>query len=183
MTTPLKAPSAPSSARGAIDAQPLVARVASSIDRRLVTPLRERMSATSLPKLAHRLAPALTPVLALFLLFSAMGGTWRIASAAPPTPLASATKLDDEPERPIKKSAKDLTGKLNLNTASAQQLTTLPGVGEKLAARIVEYRQKAGGFKSIQELMNVKGVGERNLERIQPFLSLGEPAAKGSASR
>lgn len=74
-------------------------------------------------------------------------------------------------------------GKLNLNTASAQQLTTLPGVGEKLAARIVEYRQKAGAFKSIQELMNVKGIGEKNLERIQPHLSLGEPAAKGSASR
>ena len=74
-------------------------------------------------------------------------------------------------------------GKVNINTASVEQLTTLPGVGPKLAARIVEYRQKSGGFKSIQELMNVKGIGERNLERIQPHLSLGEPAAKGSASR
>jgi competence protein ComEA len=74
-------------------------------------------------------------------------------------------------------------GKLNLNTASVEQLATLPGVGEKLAARIVDYRQKAGAFKSVQELMNVKGIGERNLERIQPYLSLGEPAAKGSASR
>jgi competence protein ComEA len=74
-------------------------------------------------------------------------------------------------------------GKLNLNAASVEQLATLPGVGEKLAARIVEYRQKAGAFKSIQELMNVKGIGERNLEKLQPYLSLGEPAAKGSASR
>src|SRR5262245_43882757 len=49
-------------------------------------------------------------------------------------------------------------GKVNLNTASASELSALPGVGEKLAARIVEHRQKVGGFKSTQELMNVKGV-------------------------
>src|SRR5882762_7928105 len=48
------------------------------------------------------------------------------------------------------------TGKVNINTASAEQLTTLPGVGPKLAARIVEYRQKSGAFKSVSELMNVK---------------------------
>jgi competence protein ComEA len=44
------------------------------------------------------------------------------------------------------------------NTASAEQLTTLPGVGPKLAARIVEYRQKSGAFKSVHELMNVKDI-------------------------
>ena len=69
-------------------------------------------------------------------------------------------------------------GKVNINTATAAQLTTLPGVGEKLAARIVEYRQKSGGFKSVQELMNVKGIGEKNLTKLEPHLSLGE--AKGS---
>jgi len=47
-------------------------------------------------------------------------------------------------------------GKVNINSATVEQLTTLPGVGPKLAARIVEHRQKAGGFKSAQELMNVK---------------------------
>ena len=72
-------------------------------------------------------------------------------------------------------------GKVNINSASVQQLSELPGVGEKLAARIVEFRQKQGPFKSTQELMNVKGIGEKNLERIQPYLSLGEPAAKGAS--
>ena len=57
------------------------------------------------------------------------------------------------------------TGKVNINTASAQQLTALPGVGEKMAARIVEYRQKQGGFKNVQELMNVRGIGEKNSRR------------------
>ena len=73
------------------------------------------------------------------------------------------------------------TSKVNLNTASVQQLTTLPGVGPQLAARIVEYRQKSGTFRSTQELMNVKGVGEKNFAKIEAWLSVGEapkPTAK-----
>jgi competence protein ComEA len=66
------------------------------------------------------------------------------------------------------------TAKVNLNTASVEQLTTLPGVGPKLAARIVEYRQKSGTFRSTQELMNVKGVGEKNFAKIEAWLSIGE---------
>ncbi len=70
--------------------------------------------------------------------------------------------------------------KINLNTASADQLTAVPGVGPKLAARIVEHRQKEGAFRSVSELMNVKGVGEKNLAKIQGYLSVGDaprPAA------
>ena len=71
-------------------------------------------------------------------------------------------------------------GKININTASVQQLATLPGVGEKLAARIVEYRQKAGTFKSVRELMNVRGIGEKNLAKLQPHLTAGEAPAKAN---
>ncbi len=67
------------------------------------------------------------------------------------------------------------TAKVNINTASVEQLTALPGVGPKLAARIVEYRQKSGTFRSTQELMNVKGVGEKNYARIEAWLTVGEP--------
>jgi len=66
------------------------------------------------------------------------------------------------------------TAKVNINTASVEQLTTLPGVGPKLAARIVEYRQKSGSFRSPQELMNVKGVGEKNFAKIEAWLTVGE---------
>ncbi len=75
------------------------------------------------------------------------------------------------------------TGKVNINSASADQFTALPGVGPKLAARIVEYRQKAGSFKTTQELMNVKGIGEKNLVKIQAYLTLGDAAQKSGASR
>lgn len=66
------------------------------------------------------------------------------------------------------------TAKVDINTASVEQLSTLPGVGPKLAARIVEYRQKSGPFRKAEELMNVKGVGEKNYSRIEAWLSVGE---------
>ena len=72
-------------------------------------------------------------------------------------------------------------GKVNINSATVEQLTTLPGVGPKLAARIVEHRQKAGGFKSAQELMNVRGIGEKNFEKIQGYLTVGEPGRSASS--
>ena len=51
------------------------------------------------------------------------------------------------------------TSKVNLNTASAEQLATLPGVGPALAGRIVEYRQKSGSFRATKDVMNVKLLG------------------------
>jgi competence protein ComEA len=72
------------------------------------------------------------------------------------------------------------TAKVNINTASVEQLTTLPGVGPKLAARIVEYRQKSGSFRSAQELLNVRGIGEKNFTKLEAWLSVGE-APKAAA--
>ena len=74
-------------------------------------------------------------------------------------------------------------GKVNINTATVEQLQTLPGVGETLATRIVEYRQKAGSFKSTQELMNVKGLGEKNFQKIQGYLSVGDGSPRAGSSR
>jgi competence protein ComEA len=72
-------------------------------------------------------------------------------------------------------------GKVNINTASVEQLQALPGVGQKLAERIVEYRQKSGGFKATQDLLNVRGVGEKNFQKIQTYLSVGDaPRATGT---
>jgi competence protein ComEA len=74
------------------------------------------------------------------------------------------------------------SGKINLNSATVEQLTAVPGIGEKLASRIVEYRQKNGSFKNVQELMNVKGVGEKSFGKLEPFLSTGD-AKPAAASR
>ena len=73
------------------------------------------------------------------------------------------------------------TSKVNVNTATAEQFAVLPGVGLKLGARIVDYRQKSGGsFKSVQELMNVRGIGEKNFVKLQPHITTGEAPARPS---
>jgi competence protein ComEA len=61
---------------------------------------------------------------------------------------------------------------VNLNSASAAQLQTLPGVGASAAQRIVEYRQKNGNFKKIEELMNVKGIGEKSFLKLKPLITV-----------
>ena len=70
------------------------------------------------------------------------------------------------------------TAVVNINTASATELDALPGIGAKTAARIVEYRQKNGPFKKVEELMNVRGVGEKNFVKLKPQLTVGSAKAE-----
>ena len=72
---------------------------------------------------------------------------------------------------------------VNLNTAPAEQLERLPGVGPKTAARIIEYRQKNGGFKKVEDLMNVRGIGEKNFLRLKPLLTVGAPRNERAAAQ
>ena len=66
---------------------------------------------------------------------------------------------------------------VNINTAPAEQLERLPGVGPKTAVRIVEYRQKNGGFKKVEELMNVRGIGEKAFLKMKNQLTVTAPKA------
>jgi comEA protein len=65
------------------------------------------------------------------------------------------------------------TGKVvNINTASATELETLPGIGPSLAKKIVEFRQKNGGFKNPTDLMAVQGIGEKKYEQLKNLISV-----------
>ena len=64
---------------------------------------------------------------------------------------------------------------VNLNTASVAQLETLPGIGRATAERIVEYRQKNGGFRKAEELMNVRGIGEKMFLKLKPLVTVTPP--------
>jgi competence protein ComEA len=61
---------------------------------------------------------------------------------------------------------------IDLNSASVSDLESLPGVGRRTAERIIEYRQKNGSFKKIEELMNVKGIGEKSFLKLKPLVTV-----------
>ena len=66
---------------------------------------------------------------------------------------------------------------VNINIATTAQIATLPGIGSATAQRIVEYREKNGAFKKIEELMNVRGIGEKSFLKIRPFVTVGDNKA------
>lgn len=68
---------------------------------------------------------------------------------------------------------------VNLNEATPQQLEALPGIGPRAAQRIVEFRAKNGGFKKVEDLMKVQGIGERSFLRLKPLVTVG--SVKGDA--
>jgi competence ComEA-like helix-hairpin-helix protein len=129
-----------------------------------------------------KLTKKLGGILAVGALVAAMGGTWATSStaaAAPPLPTtqpaagsAKPTGADDDPHPAKKSNHKELAGKLNLNSATEDQLMLLPTVGPSKAERIVAWRKKNGGFKRVADLRHVKGFGYRTFKKLEPFLDI-----------
>jgi len=69
--------------------------------------------------------------------------------------------------------APDPGGEIDVNTAGAEELTLLPGVGPKLAARIVEEREAGGPFRYPEDLITVSGIGEAKLAAMAEMITLG----------
>ncbi len=70
---------------------------------------------------------------------------------------------------------------VNLNTATQAELEALPGIGARVATRIIDYRKEKGPFKKIEELMNVQGIGEKSFLRLRPQITVG--AAKADSAQ
>lgn len=64
---------------------------------------------------------------------------------------------------------------ININTADAAQLEALPGIGPALAQRIIEYRQEHGPFATVEDLIQVPGIGPAKLEQLRPWITTGSP--------
>lgn len=83
------------------------------------------------------------------------------------------------PTRP----AAEMTAPVNLNSATPAQLEALPGVGPALAQRIVDYRQQNGGFKKVEELMNVRGIGEASFLKLKTLVTVTPPRSERAATQ
>jgi competence protein ComEA len=141
----------------------------------------------NLSNLTSKLVRRLSPLAAITLFVAAMGGAWTHSAAAAPQaqaqpqppqaitkPSAAAARPSAEPDEPPAKKSnrKQVTGKLNLNTATEEQLMLLPTVGASKAERIVTWRKKNGGFKRTADLRHVKGFGYKTFKKLEPFLDI-----------
>jgi len=63
-----------------------------------------------------------------------------------------------------------LTGTVNVNTATEEELQLLPGIGAARAEALIKLRKQRGGFKSLEQLKDVKGIGDASLERLRPYV-------------
>jgi competence protein ComEA len=98
-----------------------------------------------------------------------------ILGIAVSAPAASAQSKATTPKGATAATTATAAAPVNLNTATAEQLATIPGVGPKMAERIIDYRQKNGGFKKVEDLMNVSGVGEKSFLKMKPLIVVTAP--------
>ncbi len=78
----------------------------------------------------------------------------------------------------------EATAKIDLNSADQEQLQSLPGIGPSLARRIIDFRDKNGPFERIEDLMNVRGIGERKFDQLKDLIKVdakGKPSSKPSS--
>ena len=87
------------------------------------------------------------------------------------------TGVAQEPRAAAAAAAAATAAPVNLNTATVAQLETLPGIGKATAERILEYRQKSGGFKKVEDLMNVRGIGEKSFLKLKALVTVAAPKA------
>jgi competence protein ComEA len=140
----------------------------------------------NLPQLSSKVKLFLTIILSWFFVsnsysqsFDQSYDKWKMQQQARDQQLAKQPNNNYYLSRPTQQAgsrqvaAKTVQGdKISLNQANVQQLQSLNGVGEKKALAIVEYREKNGGFKTVEEITNIKGIGPKLLEKNKSRLML-----------
>lgn len=83
--------------------------------------------------------------------------------------------INDTPQIQTQNSTEDTQendGRININTATEQQLMLLPGVGETTAKKIIEFRTENNGFNTVEDIMNVSGIGEKKFAQMKPYIKV-----------
>ncbi len=115
----------------------------------------------------------LLAVAALVLTLAGGGAAWLSPRVAIAAPAAERGAADDPADLERPRSGKPpVTGKLNLNTATLDELMMLPGIGLSKAERIIAWRTKHGPFKRPADLRRVKGFGYKTFKKLEPHLDV-----------
>ena len=123
-------------------------------------------------------------VLALFTAFALVCGTWFLARSSSPEPFQVNTARSPSAEEHFSPEGAEsgeesrpdslLPGeRINVNTADAYDLQRLPGIGEKRARDIIAWREANGPFRTLDELIEVSGIGPAVLENLRPYAAAG----------
>ena len=92
------------------------------------------------------------------------------------------TEQAAKPAKAVKAQKATVTGKININTATVDQLNMLPGVGPAKTKALVDYRTKNGNFKSIEDLMKVPGIKQKKVDKLKEYIIFeGETTLKAAA--
>ena len=110
---------------------------------------------------------------AVFLAFS-LGWFARGATVSQPLRIETERTLETAAVALPAPTATAIPEKIDINTADAETLQTLPGIGEKRAADIIAYREANGPFRYPEDITRVSGIGEDTLEKLLPYITTGE---------
>ena len=131
-----------------------------------------RVETIQTTKTVHETVPGETVVVLREVLVTLPPETTLPTVLSTEPPVRSEPVKQTEPKKSSGSSEKKVTFPVNINTASKKELDALPGIGEVLAQRIIDYRSANGPFSTVDELTKVKGIGAKTLEKLKPYATV-----------
>ena len=125
--------------------------------------------------------PGISPLLLITIIFAVFSAGFFLGrnqnrntvSVSLPGEFMTVPSVTTEPERAETEETRVISFPISINDADKESLMALPGIGEVLAQRILDYRDENGAFSAPEELLNVEGIGKKRLEEILDLITIG----------